>query len=99
MNGAAIISAAIVFAASILSGCVGIAPAQSLTDKPATTAAVASIAVSPNPAATTAGGKIQFAATVQGTATNKSVTWKVSSGSISSAGLYTAALTIRSRIR
>jgi len=49
--------------------------------------------VSPASASVNTGATVQFAATVQGTVTNKSVTWKASAGTITPAGLYTAPAT------
>lgn len=57
---------------------------------------VTGVTVSPAPASVVAGGKMQFAASVQGTSTNKSVTWAASIGSISSSGLFTAPATVGS---
>ena len=54
---------------------------------------VASIAITPNAPSVTTGDTLQLAATVTGTTTDKSVTWKVVSGHISSTGLYTAPAT------
>jgi Bacterial Ig-like domain (group 2) len=54
---------------------------------------VTSIAVSPTTVTVLAGGTQQFNATVQGTVTNKSIAWSASSGTISSAGVFTAAAT------
>ncbi len=54
---------------------------------------VSSISLTPATASVTTGGTLQLTASVQGSAANKSVTWKTSSGTISSAGLFTAAAT------
>jgi hypothetical protein len=54
------------------------------------TPVVTSVAITPSSATPAASAKIQFTASVQGTVTDKSVTWKASSGTITSAGLYTA---------
>src|SRR6185369_15597118 len=54
---------------------------------------VASIAITPNAPSVTTRDTLQLAATVTGTTTDKSVTWKVVSGHISSTGLYTAPAT------
>jgi hypothetical protein len=54
---------------------------------------VTSIAVSPASTSLTTGGTVQFAASVQGTVTNTSVTWKASAGSISGSGMFTAPAT------
>ncbi len=62
-----------------------------LTGKGASkTAQVTSVSVTPSLAAPAAGTKTQFAASVQGVATNKSVTWSASVGSITAGGLFTA---------
>jgi uncharacterized protein YjdB len=54
---------------------------------------VSSITLSPTSASILAGATQQFNATVQGTVTNKSIAWSASSGSINSAGLFTAGAT------
>jgi hypothetical protein len=59
----------------------------------AATPVVTSIAVTPASTSTTTGNSVQFAATVQGTVTNTSVTWKTSAGSISASGMFTAPTT------
>jgi hypothetical protein len=51
---------------------------------------VNSVTVSPASSATTTGGTLQFTAAVQGTVTDKSVSWKASLGSVSASGSYTA---------
>ena len=51
---------------------------------------VTSVAVSPNPTSSTTGETLQFTATVQGSASDKSVRWNAALGSITSSGLYTA---------
>jgi hypothetical protein len=51
---------------------------------------VTSIAISPTTAQVTTSGTFQFAATVQGTVTDKTVRWSASTGTINSAGMYTA---------
>jgi Right handed beta helix region/Abnormal spindle-like microcephaly-assoc'd, ASPM-SPD-2-Hydin/Bacterial Ig-like domain (group 2) len=56
--------------------------------------AVTSVAISPVSSSLVEGGVLQFTAAVQGSATDKSVTWKASSGSITSSGAYTAPATI-----
>jgi pectate lyase len=53
--------------------------------------AVTSVTVSPATKSVAAGGTIQFAATVNGTVTDKSVTWTAAAGKISASGAYTAA--------
>jgi hypothetical protein len=57
---------------------------------PPTGTAVTSLTVSPASASSATGGALQFTANVQGSASDKSVTWKASSGSITSSGGYTA---------
>jgi hypothetical protein len=59
-------------------------------NKETITATVTSVAMSPASASSLTGGTLPFTATVQGTTTNKTVTWKASLGTISSSGLYTA---------
>jgi hypothetical protein len=54
------------------------------------TPTVTSIAVSPATVSVNTGAAVQYTASVQGTVTNKSVTWKAASGTITSAGLYMA---------
>jgi hypothetical protein len=54
---------------------------------------VSSITLSPTAASVLAGATQQFNATVQGTVTNKSIAWSASSGTINSAGLFTAGVT------
>jgi Abnormal spindle-like microcephaly-assoc'd, ASPM-SPD-2-Hydin len=51
---------------------------------------VTGVTVTPTLTSVTASGTLQFSATVQGTVTDKSVSWKAVSGSITSAGVYTA---------
>lgn len=51
---------------------------------------VTGVTVTPTSTSVTASGTLQFSATVQGTTTNKSVSWKAASGSITSVGVYTA---------
>jgi hypothetical protein len=51
---------------------------------------VSSITISPSSGSVATSGKLQFAALVQGTVTNKSVTWTAALGTITSAGAYTA---------
>src|ERR1700733_12175840 len=53
-------------------------------------APVASITITPGSASATTGETVQFAVTVQGTASNKAVTWKAALGQISASGFYTA---------
>ena len=57
---------------------------------PGATPVVSSISVSPSTAKATAGTSLQFTASVQGTVTDKSVTWTASQGTINSSGIYTA---------
>jgi fibronectin type 3 domain-containing protein len=60
--------------------------------KPAapTSTGVTSVTVSPDTASSLTSGTLPFKATVQGTTTNKGVTWKAALGSITSSGSYTA---------
>jgi hypothetical protein len=51
---------------------------------------VTSIMIAPTTAQVTTNGTFQFASTVQGTATDKSVRWTASLGTINSTGAYTA---------
>jgi Bacterial Ig-like domain (group 2) len=51
---------------------------------------VTSVAVSPSTASSITTGTLSFAASVQGSASNKSVTWKALMGSITAGGQYTA---------
>jgi hypothetical protein len=51
---------------------------------------ITSVTVSPASTSTTEGTTLQFSASVQGTASDKSVTWKAALGSITASGLYTA---------
>ena len=51
---------------------------------------VTSVTVSPASTSSATSGTHQFTASVQGTASDKSVTWKASLGTITSSGLYTA---------
>ena len=55
-----------------------------------TASVVNAVSVSPATASALTGGTVQFSASVAGTVTDKSVTWKAVSGAISAAGLYTA---------
>jgi hypothetical protein len=57
---------------------------------PVTPPVVTSVSVSPASTSTTTTGSLQFTATVQGTVSDKSVTWSASLGSINSSGSYTA---------
>jgi uncharacterized protein YjdB len=54
---------------------------------------VTSVTISPTTANVATGGTEQFSATVQGTVTNKSISWSTNSGTITSAGVFTAAST------
>ena len=56
----------------------------------ATAPAVSSISLTPASASIVTGATLQLTAAIQGTTSNKSVTWKTSSGTISSSGLFTA---------
>src|SRR5215469_6084167 len=78
-------------------GCTGSALATKATpSSPATTtqgsgtAGVTSMMVSPAAASSVASGILSFTAAVQGTVTDKTVTWKAVLGTITSAGAYTA---------
>jgi hypothetical protein len=53
-------------------------------------APVSSVSVSPSAPSVTTDGTMQFSATVQGSSSNKSVTWIAQRGTISSAGAYVA---------
>jgi hypothetical protein len=53
-------------------------------------AVVTSIAITPTTAHVTTSGTFQFASTVQGTATDKSVRWTAVLGAVNSSGFYTA---------
>jgi len=52
--------------------------------------AVSSVTISPASASSIINGKLSFTATVAGSTSDKTVTWKTSSGSITTAGVYTA---------
>src|SRR6202166_3188110 len=56
----------------------------------APTATVTSVTITPTSAASPTAGTIQFTAAVQGTAADKSVSWKATSGTITSSGLFRA---------
>jgi hypothetical protein len=56
----------------------------------ATSPVVTSVTVSPATTSSITGGNVSFAATVQGSTLNKGVTWQTSTGSVTSAGVYTA---------
>ena len=60
--------------------------------KPAapTSTGVTSVTVNPGVASSITSGTLPFTATVQGTTTNKGVTWKTALGNITSSGYYTA---------
>src|SRR5262249_1771587 len=55
-----------------------------------TSTGVTSVTISPDPASSLTSGTLPFTAPVQGTTTNKGVTWKAALGTITSSGLYTA---------
>src|SRR4029077_2391618 len=57
---------------------------------PMTSAGVSSVTISPVSTPSVTSGTLPFTATVQGTASNKSVSWKATLGSITSTGFYTA---------
>jgi pectate lyase len=82
-------------------GCAGNAFASKSTSSPQPTspaptptgtsaASVTSVSITPNSASSTPGGTLQFSATVAGTTTQKTVTWKAALGQITSQGVYTA---------
>src|ERR1700722_12011211 len=74
-----------------ISGCAGSASGTKPTSVPPNGgAAVTSVSITPSSSSTTAGGTLQFSATVSGTATEETVTWTAAFGKISSSGLYTA---------
>jgi pectate lyase len=76
-----------------MSGCAGSASAtKSATpgSTPSSNSAVTSVTITPSSGSTPTGGTLQFSATVQGTASNKSVNWKATLGKIAPSGLYTA---------
>jgi hypothetical protein len=54
------------------------------------TSGITSVTVSPSPASSAVGGALRFTATVLGSASNKTVTWRALLGTISAAGAYTA---------
>src|SRR5262249_60366592 len=54
---------------------------------------VTSVALSPASGTGNPGGTIQFSASVQGTVTDKTVTWKASAGTIDTTGKFTAPAT------
>ena len=60
------------------------------TNNPPPAPSVSGVTVSPNSSSVTASGTIQFSATVQGSATDKSVSWRAAAGTITSSGFYTA---------
>src|ERR1700683_1532892 len=82
------IAAILAFSCYVL-GCAAVTQPTS-PNAPPSPATVSSITISPNPASMNVNGSQQFAATVQGTSSNKTVTWSASAGSITSSGLYTA---------
>jgi len=58
--------------------------------KPTAPQTVTSVTISPTTASSIPSGTLPFTATVSGTTTNKSVTWRAALGRITSAGQYTA---------
>src|SRR5262249_9669191 len=54
------------------------------------TPAVSSVTITPTSTSVTVGGTLQFAATVNGSVSDKSVTWSAASGTISAGGGYVA---------
>ena len=51
---------------------------------------ITSVTITPATASSITSGTLPFTAGVQGTSTNKAVTWKAALGTITSSGLYTA---------
>jgi hypothetical protein len=80
---------AILAVISWVSGCAGAAGSLSATPSDTSSTSGISVTISPTSSASIISGTLPFTATVQGTS-NKSVTWKASLGSITSAGVYTA---------
>jgi hypothetical protein len=81
------------------SGCAGSASKAASTvnatpaspvNAPSGGSVVTAVSVTPKSGSTTTGGTLTFSATVQGTASNKSVSWKAALGQITATGLYTA---------
>jgi hypothetical protein len=70
------------------SGSVAVTVTQAKSSQPVT-----SVTITPATASSITRGTLPFAATVQGTTSNQTVTWKASMGTISSSGLYTAPAT------
>jgi hypothetical protein len=81
-------AAAILGIAVCVAGCAGVVQQPAGSSQANST--VSSIAVSPNTTAIQSSGTAQFSVAVQGTTSNKSVTWKASAGNVTEAGLYTA---------
>src|SRR4249919_404603 len=78
-----------------ISGCAGSAsatkPASATTSVPPSGgSAVTSVTITPSSPSTTTGGTLKFSATVSATATEETVTWTATLGSINSLGAYTA---------
>jgi len=57
---------------------------------PAPVPTITSVTITPATASSITSGTLPFTASVQGTSTNKAVTWKAALGTITSSGLYTA---------
>ena len=57
---------------------------------PAPVPTITSVTITPAIASSITSGTLPFTASVQGTSTNKAVTWKAALGTITSSGLYTA---------
>jgi hypothetical protein len=72
------------------SAVVTVTAAPAPTPAPPPSPTVTSVTVSPASTSATEGGTLQFTASVQGTTSDKSVTWKAALGSITASGLYTA---------
>jgi fibronectin type 3 domain-containing protein len=79
------------FAVSAVNGGGESANSAAVGAKPvASSSAVTSVSVSPATASSITSGTLPFKATVQGSTSNKSVTWKVVLGHINASGMYTA---------
>jgi hypothetical protein len=81
----------LLLAAFVLSGCAAFTQQIGNTNGgPAGSASVDSVTITPATASVAANGTVQFSAVVKGAASNKSVVWTTTSGSISASGAYTA---------
>jgi len=70
-----------------LSGCVGVGKQP---QRQPSNSGVSSVTVAPSKASSVTGGTLSFSATMQGTSSNTSVTWRALTGTITTAGVYTA---------